>query len=80
MQTNISPISADANAAAIMSAVFGTFESPLLLQPVDMVPPDDDDEILDSWLASLGTREFELILSDLASNDLGGRLALDPTA
>lgn len=80
MQSNISLISTDANAAAIMSAVFGTFEHPLLLQPVDMVPPDDDDEIMDSWLASLGPREFELILSDLATDDLNGRIALDPTA
>jgi hypothetical protein len=80
MQTNVSPFSPDASAAAIMTAVFGAFEHRLPVQPVDMVPPEDDDDILDSWLASLAPREFELILSDLASADMNGRLALDPTA
>lgn len=73
---------ADANAiyAAAMTAAFGSFEHPMLLQPVDMVPQDEDDEVMDSWLASLGPREFELILSDLASSGLDGRYALEPTA
>ena len=44
-----------------------------------MVPQDDDD-VMDSWLASLGPREFELILSDLASDGLDGHFALEPTA
>ncbi|MCC7370201.1 MAG: hypothetical protein IT306_17385 [Chloroflexi bacterium] len=58
---------------------FGSFEQPLLLQPADLMPADDDDEILDTWLASLGPREFELILSNLA-RDSHGRFALEPTA
>lgn len=66
--------------ASMMTAVFGSFEHPMLLQPVDLVQPDEDDEVMDSWLASLGPREFELILSDLASDNLGGRFALEPTA
>jgi hypothetical protein len=66
--------------ATAMAAIFGSFEHPMLLQPVDMVPQDEDDEVMDSWLASLGQREFELILSDLASDGLEGRFALEPTA
>lgn len=58
---------------------FGSFEHPLLLQPADLVPADEDDEILDSWLASMGPREFEAVLSNL-----GGaarqRFVLEPTA
>jgi hypothetical protein len=70
-----------ANTNAIYAtAIFGSYEHPMLLQPVDMVPQDEDDEVMDSWLASLGPREFERILSDLANNDLDGRFALEPTA
>ena len=65
--------------ANALAALFGSFEHPMLLQPVDMVPQDDDD-VMDSWLASLGPREFELILSDLASDGLDGHFALEPTA
>ena len=66
--------------ANALAALFGSFEHPMLHQPVDMVPQDDDDDVMDSWLASLGPREFELILSDLASDGLDGRFALEPTA
>lgn len=66
--------------ASMMTAIFGSFEHPMLLQPTDLVQADEDDEVMDSWLASLGPREFELILSDLASDTLGVRFALEPTA
>jgi hypothetical protein len=31
----------------------------------------DDDALLDSWLASMGTREFEMVLSRLADIPTG---------
>lgn len=58
----------------------GEFEHPLLLQHVDLVPQDEDDALLDNWLASLAPREFDLILNDLALDPLRKRLTLDPTA
>jgi len=63
-----------------VQAPFGTFEQPLLLQADDIVPQDDDDAMLDSWLSSLGPREFELILSDLADDRMNRRYMLEPTA
>jgi hypothetical protein len=42
------------------------YESPILLRAADSVPYDEDDAVMDGWLASLDPREFELILSRLA--------------
>ena len=61
-------------------AGIGSFAQPMLLQAVDLVPQDEDDALLDSWLASLAPREFELILNDLAIDPMSGRYALEPTA
>jgi hypothetical protein len=35
---------------------------------------DDEDALFDSWLASMGTREFELILNGLAALDVSAPL------
>jgi hypothetical protein len=48
------------------------FESPILLRAVDLAPYDEDDAVMDSWLASLDASEFELILSKLAEADARG--------
>ena len=37
-------------------------------------PQHDDDALLDAWLASLGTREFETILDGLATLEAPSRL------
>ena len=66
--------------ATALTAIFGAYEHPMLLHPTDMAPQDEDDEVMDSWLASLGPREFELILRDLSNDGLDGRFALEPTA
>ncbi|MGE3267438.1 MAG: hypothetical protein AB7P40_01730 [Chloroflexota bacterium] len=58
----------------------GAFEQPLLLQHIDLVPQDEDDALLDNWLASLAPREFDLILNDLALDPLRKRVTLDSTA
>jgi hypothetical protein len=59
-------------------AAYIPFESPILLRAADSAPYDEDDAVMDSWLASLDTREFELILSRLA--DTPGASALEFSA
>jgi hypothetical protein len=66
--------------ATLMTTIFGTYEHPMLLQTADTAVQDEDDEVMDNWLASLGPREFEAILSDLAGDALDGQFALEPTA
>jgi hypothetical protein len=46
----------------------------------DAFGPSEDDDVLDSWLASLDAREFELILSVLADDRADARTELAPTA
>ncbi len=53
-------------------AAYIPYESPILLRAADIAPYDEDDAVMDSWLASLDTREFELILSRLAEADARG--------
>ena len=48
------------------------FESPVLLRAADFAAYDEDDAVMDSWLASLDPREFELILTRLAEADARG--------
>jgi hypothetical protein len=48
------------------AAAYIAFESPVLLRAADSAPYDEDDAVMDSFLASLDSREFELILSRLA--------------
>ena len=79
MQTN-SATTFRSSDTATMTAIFGAYEFPMALQPVDLVQVDEDDDVMDSWLASLAPREFETILNDLASNAQMGRFALEPTA
>ena len=56
------------------------FESPILMPAVDLAPYEEDDAVMDGWLASLDVREFELILSRLADEPARGWPALEPTA
>ncbi len=56
------------------------FESPILLRAVDLAPYDEDDAVMDSWLASMDPREFELILSRLADTGTHGASALEFSA
>ena len=53
-------------------AAYIPFESPVVLRAADLAPYDEDDAVMDSWLASLEPREFELILSRLAAVDARG--------
>ena len=53
-------------------AAYIAFESPILLRAADSAAYDEDDAVMDSWLASMDPREFELILSRLAETDLRG--------
>ena len=50
------------------AAAYDAFESPILLRAVDSAQYDDD-AVMDSWLASMDPREFELVLSRLAETD-----------
>jgi hypothetical protein len=56
----------------------GSPESTVLARTADHSQSEDD--LFDSWLASMGDREFELILNALAEDDIAGLFALDPTA
>jgi hypothetical protein len=56
------------------------YESPILLRAADAAPYDEDDAVMDSWLASLDTREFELILGRLAETGVLGSSALEFSA
>ena len=53
-------------------AAYIPFEIPVLLRAADLAPYDEDDAVMDSFLASLDPREFELILSRLAEADARG--------
>jgi hypothetical protein len=53
-------------------AAYIPFESPILLRAADFAPYDEDDAVMDGWLASLDSSEFELILSRLAETDARG--------
>jgi hypothetical protein len=53
-------------------AAYSPFESPVLLHAADLAPYDEDDAVMDGFLASLDPREFELILSRLADADARG--------
>jgi hypothetical protein len=53
-------------------AAYIPFESPVLLHAADLAPYDEDDAVMDGFLASLDPREFELILSRLADADARG--------
>jgi hypothetical protein len=56
-----------------------SFESPVLLRAAD-VANYDDDAVMDSWLASMDPREFELVLSRLAEGDAHGSSKLEFSA
>jgi len=61
-------------------AAYIAYESPILLRAADSAPYDEDDAVMDSWLASLDAREFELILSRLAETGAHGASALEFSA
>ena len=61
-------------------AAYFAFESPILLRAADCAPYDEDDAVMDSWLASMDSREFELILSRLADTGARGASALEFSA
>jgi hypothetical protein len=46
---------------------YGSPESAIFGWPAGSAESTDDDALFDSWLASMDSREFELILSRLAS-------------
>jgi hypothetical protein len=54
-------------------------ESQSILWAVDSAYADDDDAVLDSWLASLPAGDFDYILSFLAGGRADVLSALDPT-
>ena len=64
----------------VESAVRATGESPgdsIIPPTADSTPyEDDDDEILDAWLASLSVRAFERILSCLSDDHAARRVGL----
>ena len=53
-------------------AAYIPFEGPILLRAADFALYDEDDAVMDSWLASLDASEFDLILSKLAEADARG--------
>lgn len=55
-------------------------EAAYILRAADVAPYDEDDAVMDSWLASLNPREFELILSKLAETESGRASALEFSA
>ena len=61
-------------------AAYFAFESPILLRAADSAPYDEDDAVMDSWLASMEPREFELILSRLADTGAHGASTLEFSA
>ncbi|HZO29196.1 MAG TPA: hypothetical protein VFH48_24745 [Chloroflexota bacterium] len=61
-------------------AAYIPFESPILIRAADVAPYDEDDAVMDSWLASLNPREFESILSKLAETESGNASALEFSA
>jgi hypothetical protein len=62
------------------AAAYIAFESPVLLRAADSAPYDEDDAVMDSFLASLDSREFELILSRLADTQPVGLGAMEFSA
>jgi hypothetical protein len=60
----------------------GTFGWPesMILPRADISAQHDEDDVLDSCLASLGTREFELFLIRLADDNTDARSAQEWTA
>jgi hypothetical protein len=60
-------------------AVYDSFESAIVLRAADSAQYDDD-AVMDSWLASMDPREFELILSRLAGTDARGAATLEFSA
>jgi hypothetical protein len=61
-------------------AAYIAYESSVLLRAADSAPYDEDDVVMDSWLASMDSREFELILSRLADVGNHGASALEFSA
>ena len=61
-------------------AAYIPFEGPILLRAADFALYDEDDAVMDSWLASMDPREFELILSRLADTGAQGASALEFSA
>jgi putative heme degradation protein len=61
------------------TAAYDAFESPILPRAADLAQLDDD-AVMDSWLASLDTHEFEVILSRLAASDARRSSGLEYTA
>ena len=62
------------------AAAYIAFDGPLLLRAADSAPYDEDDAVMDSFLASLDSREFELILSRLADTQPSGLAAMEFSA
>jgi hypothetical protein len=63
------------------SAARESFEGPIMLQVADMAPArNDEDALFDSWLASLGDGELDLILGSLSRDRSGQLESLEPTA
>jgi hypothetical protein len=60
-----------ANSVRAGAAAYEAFDNPMVLLAAD-VAQYDDDAVMDSWLASLEPREFELILNRLAAVDVRG--------
>jgi hypothetical protein len=62
------------------AAAYVAFETPVLLRAADSAPYDEDDAVMDSFLASLDSREFELILTRLSDGQSGGIAAMEFSA
>jgi hypothetical protein len=58
------------------AAAYIAFEGPVLMRAADSAQYDEDDAVMDSFLASLDSREFELILSRLADTQPSGLAAM----
>lgn len=65
----------DADAAAVAA-----FSSAMLMPAATVAAQIDEDAVLDGWLASMDTSEFETILGRLADSQFEGRYLLETPA
>lgn len=63
-------------------AAYQSADGPTMLPTTDLIPrdDDDDDELLDAWLASLSATSFERILNLLAVESAGEDTAAEHSA
>lgn len=76
MNTNTTTIErTDADAAAVAA-----FSGAMLLPAATVAAQIDEDAVLDSWLASMDTSEFEAVLGRLTDNQFSGHYRLETSA